>query len=119
MSKTKKKSNNNLTLTEFKAWIKGIQEFQSDDWVPSRQQWKAIVEKIMALEEGYADHVRQPETRNSPPAQSIDYARYGHVPPAQTRLMEYQHTDNFAPTGGLVPEGESGMVTISPGESLI
>ena len=38
-------------LTEFKAWLEGVEEMQDDDWVHNPEQWKKIRGKIESLEE--------------------------------------------------------------------
>jgi hypothetical protein len=39
------------TIKEFKAWLAGIAEFQSDDWCPNAEQWTLIKEKIANLQD--------------------------------------------------------------------
>lgn len=34
------------TLSEFKAWLSGVEEMQSEDWSPDLTQWRRIREKI-------------------------------------------------------------------------
>lgn len=40
-----------LTLNEFKMWLAGVEEMQSDDWTPSEAQWKKIRAKINVIVE--------------------------------------------------------------------
>lgn len=48
----KKKKNLTKTSTrELKYWLSGILEFQPVDWIPSKEQWKTIREKIFSLED--------------------------------------------------------------------
>lgn len=35
-----------LTLNEFRAWLSGVEEMQSDDWTPDHTQWRRIRSKI-------------------------------------------------------------------------
>jgi hypothetical protein len=39
------------TLNEFKNWLAGLQEFQSDEWVPNRLQWDLIKSSIEVIKE--------------------------------------------------------------------
>lgn len=39
------------TVKEFKAWLSGILEFQSDDWSPNAEQWRTIQERISLLQD--------------------------------------------------------------------
>lgn len=52
----KKIKKNNKPVTkispkELKFWLRGILEFQSDEWIPNKEQWDSIKAKIFALEE--------------------------------------------------------------------
>lgn len=40
-----------ITLSEFKAWLEGIEELQPDDWSPTQEQWKKIRNKIDCIVE--------------------------------------------------------------------
>jgi hypothetical protein len=40
-----------VNAKELKAWLRGIQEFQPEGWVPTVEQWDAIRERIFLLEE--------------------------------------------------------------------
>lgn len=35
-----------ISLTEFRAWLEGVEELQPDDWGPDTSQWQLIREKI-------------------------------------------------------------------------
>lgn len=44
------------TLEEFKNWLEGLSEFQTDDWIPNCEQWETIKASIYAIrEEEYYD----------------------------------------------------------------
>jgi hypothetical protein len=45
----KKKSKNEISVSEFKSWISGIEDMQEDDWVPNKTQWDKIKAKIELL----------------------------------------------------------------------
>ncbi len=51
MAKARKKAVKKYTLSEFKAWLEGIEEIQPDDWSPDLGQWKMIRDKIAAIQE--------------------------------------------------------------------
>lgn len=40
------------TLGEFRAWLSGVEEMQSDDWAPDLSQWTRIRERIDEIVEG-------------------------------------------------------------------
>lgn len=42
----KPKKNTDLSLSEFKAWLDGVEEMQPKDWAPNRAQWSTIRKKI-------------------------------------------------------------------------
>lgn len=41
-----------LSLNEFRAWLSGVEEMQSDDWTPDHTQWRRIRAKIDEIVEG-------------------------------------------------------------------
>lgn len=43
--------NTPISVQELKFWLKGISEFQPDNWVPTKIQWEAIKGKIFLLRE--------------------------------------------------------------------
>lgn len=47
----RKKSKNEISVSEFKSWISGIEDMQEDDWVPNKVQWDKIKAKIDLLSE--------------------------------------------------------------------
>ena len=47
----RKKSKNEISVSEFKSWISGIEDMQEDDWVPNKAQWDKIKAKIELLSE--------------------------------------------------------------------
>lgn len=51
----KKKIKNELSISEFKSWISGIEEMSGDDWHPNKQQWDKIRAKIELLSETVED----------------------------------------------------------------
>lgn len=71
-----------INLLQFKSWLEGFLEMQSDDWSPDLMQWKKIREKIDLIEENprsfksggagpsYDEGYPAPVYAASPPAQS-------------------------------------------------
>lgn len=55
MSKKKVVKPKTISVRDMKAWLNGILEFQTDEWVPDRNQWLTIKEKIFSLDEGQAN----------------------------------------------------------------
>ena len=47
-----KEVNKEITLSEFKAWLQGVEDMQPDNWAPSKDQWARIREKIDLIIEG-------------------------------------------------------------------
>lgn len=48
-TKNKKQSKKNISFDEFKAWLSGVEDLQSEDWYPSKEQWKIIRDKIDSI----------------------------------------------------------------------
>lgn len=40
-----------ITLSEFRAWLQGVEELQPKGWSPNTEQWKLIRDKIDAITE--------------------------------------------------------------------
>lgn len=64
----KKKSKNEISVSEFKSWISGIEDMQEDDWVPNKSQWDKIKAKIELLSDDYIESspVEQPMVNRQP-----------------------------------------------------
>lgn len=45
------KSNKTVSVQEIKYWLSGIIEFQDKGWIPNKEQWENIKDKIMSLDE--------------------------------------------------------------------
>lgn len=76
--KTKK-----ITLNEFRCWLEGVEELQSEDWTPTKIQWQLIRNKINAIKEPESQVVYQQVQQQAPannyyPAQSLQ----SNIPPA-------------------------------------
>ena len=48
MENTRKRKQK-LTLSEFRAWLQGVEELQSDEWCPNLEQWRLIRDKINGI----------------------------------------------------------------------
>jgi hypothetical protein len=48
-SKKSKKKIKQCTLSEFRAWLSGVEEMQPDEWIPNKTQWELIREKIDSI----------------------------------------------------------------------
>lgn len=48
------KKKNEISVSEFKSWIAGIQDMQESGWSPNKQQWEKIRGKIEQLIESEA-----------------------------------------------------------------
>lgn len=46
MAKKKSTVPQNITLDQFRSWLQGVEDMQTDDWAPNADQWKVIREKI-------------------------------------------------------------------------
>lgn len=91
-----------LTLNEFKMWLQGILEMQSDDWAPDAKQWARIRQKI--------EQITEPK-----PAPNVQ--AHPNVNPFESRPMAFpqqtgpQTQDHRPPA---VPAGPSGLVSAPP-----
>ena len=47
----KQKKNSKISLSEFRAWLSGVEEMQDDDWAPSKTQWDTIRRKMDSIVE--------------------------------------------------------------------
>ncbi len=45
----KKQTNKTITLSEFHAWLDGVEELQAKSWVPDASQWRLIRNKIKLI----------------------------------------------------------------------
>ena len=54
-----------ITLSEFRAWLQGVEELQPKGWSPNPEQWKLIRDKIDAVVETKAQVVEQTHAQNA------------------------------------------------------
>jgi len=66
MAAKKKVKTKDVSLSEFHAWLEGVEEMQSADWAPSKDQWKTIREKINNILVEESPEVAAPVRRAAP-----------------------------------------------------
>jgi len=101
VKKTKaKKTQQPLTLAEFRAWLSGVEDLHPKNWHPDAAQWKLIRDKMMCIIEDPAPVVEAQPTLYYPPGvRSAPPAMTGGLPPGITPPP---------PVGG-IPAGEIAM----------
>lgn len=88
MAAKKKKALKAQTLTEFKAWLSGVEEMQEEGWVPNEQQWELIRERIDRIKEDEpkkdqtTQHSAQPRGTHPVAQQPVDVPMIPSVPSA-------------------------------------
>lgn len=72
-----------LTIKEFKMWLRGVEEMQDDSWCPSPTQWKKIRAKIDEITE-QSNSFQQPTPIGEPlyPTTQRYVGEYNGMPPA-------------------------------------
>lgn len=80
---------NKISVRDFQNWVNGILEFQTNEWTPSKDQWKTILAKINLLEDAevmietvndVAKNVKQLTKQHSTPNNN-HYNNVGYTPP--------------------------------------
>lgn len=51
VKKAKKKKLDKQSLTEFRAWLSGVEEMQEPGWIPNETQWELIRQRIDLIDE--------------------------------------------------------------------
>lgn len=66
----------NISVSEFKSWLSGVLDFQTDDWNPDLTQWRKILGKINQLDESIPapPEVNVNKVMTSTLSQSVDSA---------------------------------------------
>ena len=93
-TKTKKRTNKRqkqVTLSEFKAWLEGVEELQPDGWAPNAEQWDLIRTKIHNIkqekppepsqQQQMPSHIQHSSVNTPPPG--IIHRDDVQVPPSQ------------------------------------
>ena len=63
--KTKKSTNTAIYVSEFKAWLSGVEDMQESGWCPNAEQWKKIRSKITLLQDEVNEVVVQQQYPNN------------------------------------------------------
>jgi hypothetical protein len=83
---TRKKKPKAQTLSEFRAWLSGVEEMQDPDWIPNKDQWELIRLRIDCIKEVEPQSKGRPGT-NGPipeqPRQDMSQPEF-NVPPVQS-----------------------------------
>ena len=92
-----KKVQKDISLTEFKAWLEGVEELQARTWFPDDKQWKLIRKKINCIVET-SRHLVQPASHPGVPQMpiyeapqaptSFETAEIGEPSPAAQELLK-------------------------------
>jgi len=85
------------SLKEFRAWLQGVEELQSDEWCPNFDQWKLIRDKIDGIIE---EKVVVEKTAVPAPAPAYNNAPPVYNVPAPALPPGFQPPP---PVGGFVP----------------
>lgn len=95
----KKKSKNEITVSEFKSWISGIEDMQEDDWVPNKSQWDKIKAKIELLTEDFVESlpVEQPMVQRQPIYPSYSQQPMPVYPPSIPLGSDITYTNGDMP----------------------
>jgi len=81
------------SLKEFRAWLQGVEELQSDEWSPNFDQWKLIRDKIDGIIEEKIVIEKVQTTQPMPPV-------YNTPTPAPAPPQGFQPPP---PVGGFIP----------------
>ena len=126
---TVKKKNSNKSITpmsvqEFKMWIKGLSDFQDDNWSPNKSQWEHIRLLIDSLSDNVV--VSRPQQQAQPmirqpagPAmgETVGEANnYASAQPVQQRFLGGAGS-RPATTGERDEFGHPVLAPIGPGQS--
>ena len=68
----KQKKNSKISLSEFRAWLSGVEEMQEDNWSPSKTQWDTIRRKMDSIVE---DETVEAQPASHPQQQPVHYAQ--------------------------------------------
>jgi len=106
------------TLSEFRAWLAGVEELQPENWAPDATQWKLIREKIESITEPKTNAdtemlhklIEKMSDDTQGRAQVANNAPYAHPQHQQVNPMAAGIPPPPPPTGG-VP---AGPVDIAP-----
>lgn len=88
--KVNKLEQKKVSVKELKYWLRGILEFQDANWVPNKEQWNNILNKIFNLDE--LEIHENNFIKESTPSES----------PNQNFNRNISQSENVAPIGGVL-----------------
>lgn len=73
------------TLSEFRAWLEGVEELQGSDWHPDAEQWKLIRAAIDGIvvedSEPFSTPMHQQQPPHTPPPRPMQREEPRYIPP--------------------------------------
>jgi hypothetical protein len=100
----KKKSKTEISVSEFKSWISGIEDMQEDDWVPNKAQWDKIKAKIELLTEDVVENTIEQNVLPSYPQQYHQPIQQYQPPMMPTFHASTPMMSDITYTNGDMPE---------------
>ena len=84
MTKPRRSRKKKISLTEFKAWLEGVEELHPADWSPTPEQWKLIRDKIQCIVEPDPEPVTAPQP-HMPTPPGGPFIRNATTPPGEVQ----------------------------------
>lgn len=83
--------NSTMSLVEFKAWLKGVEEMQGADWSPTRDQWILIRNRLQSVMDNQPTHqaTHNPVQSNQSAPQIVSTS-FPDLVPAEQFFQPYQ-----------------------------
>lgn len=96
-----------ISPKELKFWLEGILEFQDENWIPNREQWKNIQEKIFNLQEIYEVAHIAPSSQKTSQIENVFAPNNGGVAgqPASTFPENAGENQTFPSSLPISPQG--------------
>lgn len=92
----KRKKISKQTLSEFRAWLEGVEEISGSDWIPDKGQWKLIRDRI--------DNIVEPEPMMGPAMSgNIANPMNPHAVQQQRAPGATPHPSEFIPPAPVMP----------------
>lgn len=121
MAKRAARTKKTVTLTEFNAWLEGVEELQEKEWVPTASQWKLIrtkIRSIVADEPVVQQVVQQAPAYQQPQQQAYQQPQQASnmpagippmpLPPSSIPMGEVEIGENARTMGMQVKTGQNG-----------
>lgn len=83
-----------MSLVEFKAWLKGVEEMQGPGWSPSLEQWVLIRNRLQSVMDSQPSQPTQ--SQNNQLVHQPAQASYSDLVPVDQFYQPYQ-SPSFAP----------------------